>query len=250
MLIDGGGAFRGVFDPGERIVAPYLWANKIMRVDYVTVSHPDRDHFGGLIFIVRNFSPGEFWTGGTSSVDVSYGELLDAVRESGARSRVCDSGSPAMEIGGVRLRCVGPIANSVETKENNSSMVLRLAYGGASFLFAGDIEGKGERELIASGADLRATILKVPHHGSATSSTPAFIEAVRPQVAVISLGYHNRFHFPSPDVVRRYEDEGVRVLRTDEDGAVSVDVSRNRLNLTTFRTGVEIIPSALPMPRG
>jgi competence protein ComEC len=242
MLIDGGGAFRGVFDPGERIVAPYLWAHKIMHVDYVTVSHPDRDHFGGLTFIVRNFSPSQFWTGGTSSVDESYGELLEAVRESGAQSRVCDSASEPMEIGGVSLRCVGPIAHAVETRENNASMVLRLVYGRTALLFAGDIEGKGERELLDSGADLRATILKVPHHGSETSSTPAFIEAVRPAAAVISLGYHNRFHFPSPDVVQRYKDDGVRVLRTDGDGAVSVDAASGAPRLSTFRGGEVPLP--------
>ena len=80
-----------------------------------------------------------------------------------------------------------------ELKQNNSSMVIRMSYGPATVLFAGDLEAKGERELIASGADLRATILKVPHHGSHTSSSPPFLAAVAPEVAVISLGYHNRF---------------------------------------------------------
>jgi len=79
MLIDGAGSFSGTFDPGERIVAPFLWANKIMHVDYVAVSHPDRDHFGGLIFLVRNFAPTEFWTGGSGSPDDSYLSLLETV---------------------------------------------------------------------------------------------------------------------------------------------------------------------------
>ncbi|MBV8452481.1 MAG: ComEC/Rec2 family competence protein, partial [Deltaproteobacteria bacterium] len=85
MLIDGGGAFYGTFDPGERIVAPYLWSHKIMHLDYVVLSHPDRDHFGGLLFIVRNFAPAQFWTAGADSEDQSYGDLLDAVKASGTR---------------------------------------------------------------------------------------------------------------------------------------------------------------------
>jgi competence protein ComEC len=113
-------------------------------------------------------------------------------------------------------------------------MVLRIAYGRESFLFAGDIEAKGERELVASAADLHATILKVPHHGSHTSSSADFIEAVHPEVAVISLGYLNRFHFPAPEIIRRYQDDGVEVLRTDDDGAISVGAGRNSFRLTTF----------------
>jgi competence protein ComEC len=234
MLIDGGGSFRGSFDPGERIVAPYLWSNKIMHLDYVALSHPDRDHFGGLVFIVRNFSPGQFWTAGANSEDASYGELLDAVRASGARHWLCDSAAPSMNIAGVNVRCVGPLHGVPEPKRNNSSMVLRLAYGREAFLFTGDVEAKGERELIASAAELHATILKVPHHGSYTSSTADFINAVRPGVAVISLGYLNSFHFPAPEVIQRYRDDGVEVLRTDDDGAVSVVADRDGYRLTTF----------------
>ena len=237
MLIDGGGSFRSTFDPGERIVAPFLWSQKIMQLDYVTVSHPDRDHFGGLIFIARNFSPGQFWTSGTDSPDESYGELLEAIRRAGARSAICNAASRLITIGGVTVRCVGPLAGGEELKENNSSMVLRLSYGRESILFPGDLEAKGERELIASGADLHATILKVPHHGSHTSSSGAFIAAVDPRVAVISLGYQNRFHFPADEVLQRYRDAGVTLLRTDEDGAIGADVTIDAVQLRTFRSG-------------
>jgi competence protein ComEC len=237
MLIDGGGAFRSTFDPGERIVAPFLWSQKIMHVDYVAVSHPDHDHFAGLIFIARNFAPSQFWTSGTDSPDDSYSQLLEAMQQTGARSAICNSASVAMTIGGVGVRCVWPIAGAAEPKENNSSMVVRLSYGRDALLFPGDLEAKGERELIASGADLRGTILKVPHHGSHTSSTAELIAAVHPAVAVISLGYHNRFHFPADEVLQRYRDAGVTVLRTDEDGAISADVRLDSIRLRSFRFG-------------
>jgi competence protein ComEC len=124
-----------------------------------------------------------------------------------------------------------------ELKENNSSMVLRITDGSTTFLFSGDLEAKGEGELIAAGADLRATILKVPHHGSRTSSSPPFLAAVAPKVAVISLGYHNRFHFPAGEVLDRYHDTDVTLLRTDDDGAVSADVDEDGLQLWSFRHG-------------
>jgi competence protein ComEC len=242
MLIDGGGSFGGTFDPGERIVAPFLWANKIMHVDYVAVSHPDRDHFGGLIFLVRNFRPTEFWTSGSGSPDDSYQSLLETVRQAHANSVVCGTASPPRMIGGVAVRCLWPASNSDETKENNQSMVLRLTYRGAAILFTGDIEAKGERELIATGADLRAAILKVPHHGSKTSSSAELLAAVHPQVAVISLGYHNRFHFPASAVVERYRKAGARVLMTGESGQVRAEVGRRGTEIETYRDGPVKVP--------
>jgi competence protein ComEC len=250
MLIDGGGGFPGSFDPGESIVAPFLWANKICHVDYLVLSHPDRDHFGGLIFIARNFSPSEFWTGGTVSPDLSYSILIEAVRSVGARSRLCRAPSPSMMIGGVDVRCVGPISTIREIKDNNSSVVLRLAFGPTSFLFPGDLEAKGERELIASRARLDATILKVPHHGSRTSSSNAFLAAVDPAMAVISLGYLNRFHFPASAVLDRYAARRIELLRTDQVGAISVDASATGVRAWSFRGGdVSITRRPLPAAR-
>lgn len=246
MLMDGGGSFGGTFDPGERIVAPFLWSNKIMHVDYVAVSHPDRDHFGGLTFLVRNFSPTEFWTSGVASPDESYVKLLDAVRQMRALSMVCGTASPPRTIGGVAVRCLWPAPNIVETKENNQSMVLRLAYRGIAILFTGDIEAKGERELIATGADLRAAIVKVPHHGSATSSSAALIAAVHPRVAVISLGYHNRFHFPAAAVVERYRESGASVLMTSETGQVSAEIGRGGISMRTWFGGKLHLPAPAP----
>ncbi|MGH8013419.1 MAG: DNA internalization-related competence protein ComEC/Rec2 [Candidatus Binataceae bacterium] len=237
MLIDGGGSFFGSFDPGERIVAPYLWSRRIMHVDYIALSHPDRDHFGGLIFIARNFSPSQFWTTGVTSNDASYTELLDAIKQAGTHTQLVDANTPMLLIGGARVRCLGPPAGDAGENHNNTSMVLRMDYGHASFLFTGDLEAKGERELIESGADLSATVLKVPHHGSDTSSTQEFLKAIQPRVAVISLGYHNRFHFPAPEVVGRYKNDGILLLRTDQDGAVMADDSAQHLRLWSCRTG-------------
>ncbi|MFZ0888125.1 MAG: DNA internalization-related competence protein ComEC/Rec2, partial [Candidatus Binataceae bacterium] len=232
MLIDGGGDFVGDFDPGEQIVAPYLWSRKIMHVDYLVLSHPELDHFGGFQYVASNFSPSEFWTSTASSPDSKYLELLATLARTRTRLRLVNSSMAPLRIGGVDIRCLGPAPGEVNNR-NNGSVVLKLGFGPASMLFTGDIEAAGEHLLLSRGADLRATVLKVPHHGSRTSSIEPFIEAVRPETVVISCGYMNRFGFPAPEVAERYREAGARVLRTDLDGAVIVDARAGGVELRT-----------------
>jgi competence protein ComEC len=245
MVIDGGGSYGG-FDDGERIVAPYLWSQKIMRVDYIALSHPDLDHFGGLDFIAMNFAPRAFWTSGVQSPDVSYARLIDDLVRAKIPMVQVGETAPVVSVGGVAIASLNG-DTGVARSHNNSSMVLRFNFGSASLLFTGDIESAGERAMLEHGADLHATILKVPHHGSATSSTAAFIAAVHPEVAVISDGYLNNFHFPADAVVERYAGEGAIVMRTDLDGAVTVDATPSRMTVQTFRArgaSIKIVPSA------
>ena len=233
MVIDAGGSYGG-FDAGERIVAPYLWSQKIMRVDYLALSHPDLDHFGGLDFIAMNFAPRALWTTGVPSLDVGYAKLMVDLQRERIPQLLVDDAAPLTSIAGVKIESLNG-STSVGATHNNASMVLRFSFGDASFLFTGDIEAAGERALLANGKQLHATILKVPHHGSASSSTPAFVEAVRPAAAVISDGYLNNFHFPADSVVQRYIDDGAILLRTDRDGAVMVDATPGRAKMRTFR---------------
>ncbi len=236
MLIDAGGSFASSSDPGERIVAPYLWSHKILHVDYLALSHPDLDHFGGFEFIVNNFSPTNFWMSGPPRAGARFASLRAALARYQVGVRQVDAASPLINIGGVALRCLAPEPGA-GGRRNNASMVLRLSFGASSFLFAGDLEAAGERALLASQPDLHATILKVPHHGSSTSSTDAFLNAVDPELAVISLGYLNRYNFPGQDVVARYRRIGVGLLRTDESGAIEIDATRDGIRLGTFRGG-------------
>jgi competence protein ComEC len=233
MLIDGGGSYGG-FDAGERIVAPYLWSQKIMRVDYIALSHPDLDHFGGLDFIAMNFAPRAFWTTGVPSLDRSYVRLMDDLGRANIPIVQVKGDAPVASIGGGAISSLNG-DTGITRSHNNSSMVLRFNYGAATLLFTGDIESAGERAMIENRANLHATILKVPHHGSATSSTAAFIAAVHPEVAVISDGYLNNFHFPADPVVERYVEAGALLMRTDLDGAVMVDATPTRMTVRTFR---------------
>ncbi len=234
MLIDAGGAYRG-YDYGERVVAPYLWSRKIMQVDYLVMSHPDLDHFGGFSFIADNFSPRRFWSSGALSPDRSFGLLMASLERNRVRLRTITAASAPATIGGVTVDAITPEPAHAESN-NNSSLVIRLELGRSSFLFTGDIEAPGEAALEASGRNLRAAVLKVPHHGSTTSSTPAFIAAVRPIVAVISDGYRNRFHFPAATVISRYQASGATVLRTDRDGAIAVRATPRSISVSAYRS--------------
>lgn len=236
MVVDCGGAWHG-FDMGERVVARYLWSRKIMHVDWLALSHPDLDHFGGFGFVARNFSPREFWTVPVSRPDLTYLDLLDELKGLKVPVRFKDDSAPALHIGSATLEVLNA-PPTASTPRNDRSMVLRISDGREAYLFTGDIEAPAERALLRGGHDLRATVLKVPHHGSRTSSTMDFIEAVHPSVAVISLGYRNRFHFPAKSVLARYAREGARVLRTDRDGAVLTEASSNVLELESYRSGV------------
>ena len=230
MLIDGGAAFRDGSNMGERVVAPFLWSRKIMRVDYLALSHPEIDHFGGFLFIANNFHPREFWTTGADSPDVTYAELLEELAQAHTAIRLLDASSPEQVIGGVRIRCLSPEPGAAASR-NNRSMVIHLGPDRAGFLFTGDLETAGEELLLQRDLPLHATVVKVPHHGSITSSSPRFIDAVNPSFAVISDGYHNRYHFPAGAVVARYRTDGATVLRTDRMGAIGFEALDGRMRL-------------------
>jgi competence protein ComEC len=141
--------------------------------------------------------------------------------------------APIDNVAGVWIQSLGRSDDEGDLSHHNASMVLRIRFGENSFLFTGDIGAATEHATLEAHSDLHASVLKVPHHGSATSSCVEFIGAVAPQFAVISTGYMNRFHFPAQDVIDRYESIGATVLRTDLDGAVTADASPTRLVVST-----------------
>ena len=130
--------------------------------------------------------------------------------------------TPEMQLAQVRVHVLHPPCQPAGFDTNNASLVLRLSYGVVDLLFTGDIEAEGEHILLSANGTLASEIVKVPHHGSRTSSSEAFVTAVAPRVAVASLGYHNRFAFPAAEVVQRYAEQGSQFLRTDQVGAVTV----------------------------
>ena len=229
MVIDGGGLGDGSFDVGERVVAPFLWSRKIARVDYLVLSHPDADHFLGLTFLAQQFAPREFWSNGAGAASARFAALQHALDEAGARRLVLGRGN-RFQIGSVDVDVLSPPVPSEGLSDNDRSLVVTLGFAGHRMMFTGDIESAAEANLVATAdGDLASTVLKVPHHGSRTSSSQAFLDAVRPEFAIISAGVENRFHFPHPDVLSRYLAANVRLARTDVDGAVQVRMSEEGL---------------------
>jgi competence protein ComEC len=215
LVIDGGGTYDGSFDPGQRVVEPYLRRRGVGAIDLVALSHPHPDHLGGLPWLVQRFPIRALWTSGDDGKNPAYGRLVAAARD---HSIALDA-PVRTAFGAVAVEPLGPwldgkIAAPPGMSVNDASLVLRIDFAGRSVLFPGDLEAAGEGELVGqatAGQSVHADVLKVPHHA--------------PSLAVASLGWQNRFHFPAPEVVARYAARRIRWLRTDLAGAVTITVA-------------------------
>ena len=227
LLYDAGPQFSGGTDSGERVIAPYLRASGIGRVDAMIVTHHDIDHAGGAASVIENFEVDALW----SSLPRAH-PLLSSV----ADARPCRSGLE-WEWDGVRFALLHPaVGDPAPRKANDLSCVLRIAAGGRSMLLTGDIERASEALLVARAArQLRADVLLVPHHGSKTSSSGEFLAAVAPSLAVVPAGYRNRFGHPNAEVLERYAALQTKVLRTDRDGAITVRIGASGLRIEPER---------------
>lgn len=253
MLIDGGiqrsyydeKREREVeYDVGERIIEPYLDAHGILKLDLVVLTHPDIDHGGGLAHILQNFKVKRIIGIPDMELDSQIHQRLRNI----AKAQGIPYSFPYREeielTSTATLNLLHPIdaasTNLIDRDKNDDSLVMKLSYGEVDILFTGDIESKAETRLITSRQDLRSEIIKVPHHGSRTSSSAQFLDAVQPRYAVFSLGQRNRFQLPHADVVTRYRERNCVQLRTDQLGAIVLKTDGRRcwFSYTVLANGI------------
>jgi competence protein ComEC len=231
-VVDGGPAFAAR-DMGEAVVAPYLWTLGVRRLEGVFLTHPHPDHAGGVPFLARALAAREVVEGVAPRSDPSYAAFDRALRAAGVPRRALRAGHRA-DWDGIAMEVIGPAGGPPPAKtRNDDSLVLALRYGEVAILLAGDVERAGEARLGLA----RALAVKVPHHGSRTSSTDAFVSALGPSLAIVSAGYRSRFGHPHPEVVSRYGRANALVLRTDRDGAVTLSTDGRRVWVRTWRDG-------------
>lgn len=229
LLYDTGPSYSPESDGGSRVIVPYLRARGISSLDGVMISHNDSDHSGGALSIFKEMQIA--WV--SSSLASDSPVVLAALNH-----RRCLAGQ-AWSWDGVEFEVLQPASASYESqkwKPNARSCTLKISTKTHSMLLAGDIEAIQEDELVNSiPTKLRADVLLAPHHGSGTSSTPAFLQTVQPQLAVFQVGYLNRYHHPKPEVFQRYADFGIKRLRTDEAGAITLQFG-TELRFSEYRS--------------
>ncbi len=241
MLIDGGGFPDSLFDMGKSVIAPFLYSQRIGKIDIVVLTHPHPDHLQGLIYIVNNFDVKEIWCTGVKADDDLYLLWKKTISDPKIKIKHLSSQSPPEIISDVHLQYLWPLPSSAQNGQetsydetNDSSLVLKITYGARSFLVTGDISARVEALLIQSGQNLKSDLLFMPHHGSNHSNSMDFIRAVSCRYAIASVGKKNVFRHPNPSVLNRYTSAGVDIFRTDQDGAISIYSDGKTINITPW----------------
>jgi competence protein ComEC len=245
MLIDAGGNPQGGPDPGARAIVPLLQARRRSHIDIVVLSHPHPDHYGGLNAVLDAVSIGEIWDTGQAEAEADASgtarQALEWLRRARARgTRVLGPRELCQHpraFGEARVDVLWPCpAFDAGHDPNDNSLVLRVTYRQRTLLFSGDIEAHAEAALVASKQPLRAEVLKVPHHGSATSSGTALLDAVAPRFAIVSAGAVNVFGHPHPDVLQRLRRSGARVIELGRSGGAQLSTDGTRWDVETWRS--------------
>lgn len=225
MVIDGG--------PRQSGLVAYMRKVGVQQVDVMVGTNADADHIGGLVDVLNAFPVKEVWVSGQPNTTVTFERFVDAVERAKAKGVVARRGD-VIRLGGLEAHVLHPV-DPLFPDRNNNSVVVRLEFGKVSFLFTGDAERQAEASMLSAGVPLRSTILKLGHHGSRTSSSPQFVAAIRPEVAVYQAGSGNSYGHPHKETLRTLAAAGVRVYGTDTRGTIVVRTDGQTYQVTTER---------------
>ena len=245
MLVDGGGMpgqEASGYDIGHDVVVPALMARGVWKIDVLIITHPHDDHVGGLPAVLEAVPVTMALDPMIESDSASYKALKASLKEHHVAIERASEGARINLGRGIYadvLNPPDPLLSGTDSEANDNSVVLRLVDGGVSILLAADIEEAGARQLASYGKAIRSTILKVPHHGSSGAAVPGFVEAVKPELAIISVGENNPFGHPSEEMVRELERVGAKIMRTDRDGAVTVTIRPPRWSAVGYARTAE-----------
>jgi competence protein ComEC len=237
LLVDGGGrpSFATATDTarriGETVVSEYLWWRGLSEIDYVLATHADADHIDGLNDVLKNFTVRAALVGRAPANDPEFAKFAQTIAETRTHLEIIHAGD-VIRFGEVEVTVLWPPPDGMGS-DNNDSVVLRLRFGERSILLTGDIEKAAEQSLLTS-TQLKTDVVKVPHHGSKTSSTADFVHATKPAFAIISVGRNSMFGHPHKDVVDRWQANGATVLTTGNSGTITVTTNGHDLWLKTF----------------
>lgn len=234
MLIDGGNA-----EDSDLVVA-YLQDQGISVLDYVVNTHAHEDHVGGLAGVLAVYETKNLWCPVTEYSSSCFADFLRYADQQDL-TPVCPDVGSVCSLGSTEITVLGPVSDDYDT--NNSSIVLRADYGETSFLFTGDAEAQAEKDILSTGADVSAMVLKVGHHGSETSSCYQWLRAVDPDYAVISVGTGNSYGHPSEAVLSRLRDVGATVYRTDLQGHIVCRSDGQTVSFTTQKQAAVTNPT-------
>ena len=237
ILIDGGGTPQSDFDVGSKVVVPYLRRKGINEIDLLILTHPDLDHLEGLLSVLMAFKVNMVLDSGLPCDSSEYKEFISIILKKGIPYHQAKAGDNFIFNNSLEIFLLNPLNDSdfyEESDFNNASIVVKLFYKNADFLFTGDIEEAAENKLLVWQNILQSDILKVGHHGSANSTNVEFLDKVDPSIAIITVG-KNSFGHPSQKVIDRLEDRNIKTYRTDENGTVIVRTNGQEYWIKTLR---------------
>jgi competence protein ComEC len=223
-------------DMGRRVTLPFLRAQGINRVDALALTHPDGDHIGGAATLMERIAVGRLLVSAPLAGSPDFRRVMEVAKRRGVPVATLARGQALDFRDGVMAEALSPPPERLiggPHADNSESLVLRVRYGSTSLLLAGDAETETEVDMLRNCPDLRADALKLGHHGSKSSSSEPFLDAVRPRAAIVSAGMRNPFGHPNPDVLARLAARGVRVFRTDRSGAITLASDGRALRVTT-----------------